>query len=108
MINRYPKTQDVVVIIFDHHNNKDYKNNPPSKEIFKDYLIFNSEEELAPYLEANLCQTDKVSFFIHAMMDKNYNWVEGDFSKQKKEEDPKVVKPAVFFRNKFPELRINY
>lgn len=105
---KYPKTQDVVIIIFDHHDNKEYKSRPPSRDIFKDYYIFSSEEKLATYIEKNLNPSDKVSFFIHAMMDKNYNWVDGDFSKQKEDDDEKLVKPAIYFKNNLPELVINY
>jgi hypothetical protein len=108
MNNKYPKTQDVVIIIFDHHDNKEYKNNPPSKDVYKGYYIFNEEEELSEYLEKELNPSDKVSFFIHAMMDKNFNWVEGDHTKQKKEDEPKVVKPAGYFKNNFSEMFINY
>jgi hypothetical protein len=108
MNNKYPKTQDVVIIIFDHQNNKEYKNNPPSKNIYKDYYIFNEEDELEDYLETNREPGDKISFFIHANLDGNFDWVSGDFAPQKKIDAGTKVKPAVFFKNKFDELRINY
>jgi len=103
----YPKTKDIIILIYDHNDNKTYKDKPPSKEIFKDYFIFTEIDQLNQYIEEKLSPNDKISFFIHAMMEKNYRWVNGDFSNQELTEN-KVVKPSVFFKNEYPELHINY